>query len=132
MATDLPGILIVDDNEDNRYTRAGIRWSRAYRQRGWWKRGDRAHREGEIQPRPARSDDARFERGRGSQSEQERSGQARYPGHHDQRRHGRRQGFAMHRARRRRLSAEAIQFDHLARADRGGAAQTLATSAESE
>jgi len=50
--------------------------ARAYRQRGWWKRGDRAHREGEIQPRPARSDDARFERGRGSQSDQERSGQA--------------------------------------------------------
>src|SRR5262249_22939199 len=35
----------------------------------------------------------------------------------------------MHRARRRRLSAEAVRSDDLARADRRGAAQAIATSA---
>src|SRR5262249_15375967 len=88
-----------------------------------------AHREGKIQSGSARSDDAGSERGRGSQSNQERSGQERYLGRHDQCRHGRRQGFAMHRARRRRLSTEAVQPDDPARADRGHVAQAFTASA---
>ena len=56
MATDLPGILIVDDNEDNRYTLQLMLEPDGHEQigqRGRWKRGDRADREGKVQSRPS-------------------------------------------------------------------------------
>jgi CheY-like chemotaxis protein len=71
MATDVPGILIVDDNEDNRYTLQLLLESDGHERIASAACGKDAPRETKIQPRPARSDDARSQRGRGAQTDQE-------------------------------------------------------------
>jgi len=78
MATDVPGILIVDDNEDNRYTLQLLLESDGYERIASAASGNEAiaAREAKIQPRAARSDDAGPQRGPGAQADQERSGKA--------------------------------------------------------
>src|SRR5215471_6950346 len=103
MATGLPGILIVDDNEDNRYTLQMMLETDGHERIASAAGGNEAIALIEKEKFSLVLLDLMmpdFERGRGSQSDQERSGQARYRGRHDQRRHERRQGVAMHRARR--------------------------------
>jgi CheY-like chemotaxis protein len=76
MATDLPGILIVDDNEDNRYTLQLMLESDGHERIASAAGGNEAIaliEKEKVQSHPPRSDDAGFERGRGSQSHQKRS-----------------------------------------------------------
>ncbi len=87
MATDLPGILIVDDNEDNRYTLQLMLESDGHEHIASAAGGNEAIALIEKEKFSLVLLDLMMP---------------------DQRRHRRRQGFAMYRARRRRLSAEAV------------------------
>jgi Response regulator receiver domain len=106
MATDSPGILIVDDNEDNRYTLQLMLETDGHERIASAAGGNEAIALIEKEKFSLILLDLMMPDLNGDEVlKVKRSGQARYPGRHDQRRHERRQGFAMHRARRRRLSA---------------------------
>src|SRR5258705_12481648 len=90
MATELPRILIVDDNEDNRYTLQLLLETDGHERIASAANGSEAIALIEKEKFSLvllDMNDAGFERGRGSQSDQERSRQARYSRRHDQRRH---------------------------------------------
>src|SRR5215471_10374125 len=131
MATDLPGILIVDDNEDNRYTLQLMLESDGHERITCAAGGNEAIALIEKEKFSLVLLDLMMPDLNGNEVLKviKSDPDQRYSGRHDQRRHGRRQGFAMHRTWCRRLSAEAVQSDDLARTDRGGAAQTIATHA---
>ena len=88
MATDLPGILIVDDNEDNRYTLQLMLESDGHERITCAAGGNEAlaligKEKFNLVLLDLMMPD--FEWRRGSQSNQERSGPPRYSGRHDQR-----------------------------------------------
>ena len=105
-------ILVVDDNENNRYTLS----------RRLKRQATRDLATADERPRGARVAAARpfdlvlldimmpeIDGYRGARADQGRPGAARHPGHHDLGRQRDRQRRALHRARRRGLPAQAVQ-----------------------
>ena len=79
-------LLVVDDNEDNRYTLTERLKREGYARpggRGERPGGARAARRAAVRPRPARRDDARARRHRGPRAHQGRHGPPPHPGDHD-------------------------------------------------